>query len=218
LNILVADDHALMREGVKLSLQGLDPSIRVTEAEDADRVRQVLQQDTNIDMILLDLFMPGSDGFRLLTEICQIHQETPVIILSGSQATANIKKAIECGASSYIPKTLPSEEMLRIMRHILDGGVYIPEGYDLSENTSLNQINDADAPKLTKRQKQVLELLANGKTNKDIARTLNLSEYTVKIHVTAIFRELNVSNRTQAVIVAKQHGLTVGDIVADIEA
>jgi DNA-binding NarL/FixJ family response regulator len=234
MRILVADDHALVRIGLIDTLGQLcDVQLDFIEAEDADQVFGVLSSGIHLDLILLDLFMPGADGFELLSDLCARVDGVPVVVLSASESGADIRKAIDCGASGFIPKSTPSSLMLQALRLILAGGVYFPAesirhpqdsaevpqplpgraaGTRDSGVAAANEtIADADrrpaATKLTARQLEVLALVAKGRSNKMIARELGLSEFTVKAHLAAILRALGVSNRIEASVAARSRGL-----------
>jgi DNA-binding NarL/FixJ family response regulator len=237
MNILVADDHALVRLGLIEALKQLcDAEIRFTEAEDAEQVLGVIASGVHLDLILLDLFMPGANGFELLSRVCELGQETPVVVMSASDSAADVRKALDCGASGFIPKSTPQELTLTALRLVLAGGVYVPS--ELVRATSVNPPEAGDEPaavgmhltsgdetapaasvtgglreedagltKLTARQRQVLALISRGLSNKRIARALGLSEFTVKAHVAAILRVLGVGNRVEAAARARRMGL-----------
>jgi DNA-binding NarL/FixJ family response regulator len=218
--ILLADDHALVREGLALTLGALMPDTDFIEAQSADEVRAAMTKGTAFDLILLDLFMPGTDNFSLLTDLCQKDPDLPVVVLSGSTDPTHMRKALDLGASGYIPKSSTGEVMLSALRLVLAGGIYVPpdmlrlpsEAAPREAASKTRQAMAADDQaeirlQLTGRQLDVLACLAEGKSNKQIARDLDLSENTVKIHVAAILRALNVNNRTQAAMAAREQGL-----------
>ncbi|MCF7976702.1 MAG: response regulator transcription factor [Chromatiaceae bacterium] len=238
MRILVADDHALIRIGLIDALGQLcDLQLEFIEAEDADQVAGVLSSGIHLDLILLDLFMPGAEGFELLSDLCARLDGVPVVILSASESEADIRKAIDCGASGYVPKSTPASLMLQALRLILAGGVYfpaelirhpqdsaglpqtlprtLPESVATTRDSAAAVANDEliDAEQraaditLTARQLEVLALVAKGRSNKKIARELGLSEFTVKAHLAAILRALGVSNRIEASVVARSRGL-----------
>lgn len=206
MKVLVADDHALMREGIKLALNRLSDDVSIYEASSGASVLQALGQQPDMNLVLLDLFMPDTDGFALLSQLCRSYPDLSVAILSASEDIHDIRRAIEQGALGYIPKSMPEGEMLDAFRIVSQGEVYLPKHISLEEGL----VEDGalgDPPRLTNRQTEVLHLLAEGHTNKVIARNLGLSEYTIKIHVTAILKLLNATNRTQAVVEARRKGL-----------
>lgn len=205
MRILVADDHALVREGLVHTLQELDPAAEIIEADSAAAVHAALTGSAGFDLALLDLFMPGVEGFDLFAAVCDRFPELPVVVLSASEEPAHVRKAIDCGASGYVPKSSGREVMLNALRLVLAGGLYLPPatlsgGADEAPAAAARLLLGS----LTPRQREVLRLLGAGLSNKEIARQLGLSENTVKIHVTAILRSLQVSNRTAAVVLARE--------------
>lgn len=238
MNILVADDHTIVRVGLIDSLQQLRAvDHRFFEAEDADQVLGVLASGAHLDLILLDLFMPGMDGFDLLSRVCAAVDNTPVVVLSASESSADMRKALDCGASGFIPKSTTEDLMLTALRLVLAGGVYVPaqlikgpalepteERSLLPDDAALARMDGADhgvsgpisgaateenvrLQLMTPRQREVLMLICEGRSNKQIARTLNVSEFTVKAHVAAILRVLGVANRIEAAVLARHLGL-----------
>lgn len=234
MRILIADDHELFRDGLRLVLSDLGPAVQVTEAGTYDATLDLVTAETDstppFDAILLDLVMPGMPWTEGLAAIKAAAPTTPVVILSASQDRRLVLETVRLNASGFIPKTSSSRVMLSALRLVLSGGIYLPPSL-LSEDVEGNDAVDpatvltagtghappahgtapatpsADAPPLTPRQREVLALLGQGKSNKEIARLLDLSEGTVKLHVTAILKSLNVSNRTGAVVAASRLGL-----------
>jgi DNA-binding NarL/FixJ family response regulator len=219
LNILIADDHALVREGLKLTLGELPAVQTVIEAADADEVRTALAEQPDIDLVILDLHMPGSSELELLGSVCNSHPEIPVIVLSASESPRVMQRAIDRGAAGFIPKSAANNVLISALQLVLSGGVYIPAemiGAPQGRNsTQPDQTATAcDTPRrstsvrpaLTGRQIDVLELLSEGASNKAIAQKLGLSEHTVKIHLTTIFKALGVNNRTEAALAFRELG------------
>ena len=214
MKILVADDHELFREGLRHVLQQLDEGTSIIEASDYPQILKLAETESGIDIVLLDLSMPGmpwTEGLQLLRQ--KLSPNTPVIVLSASDDRAHVLQAVNLGAAGFIPKTSSSRVMLSALKLVLSGGVYLPPALleqgapDVLENAP-KPVLDGAASFLTPRQREVLVLLGQGKSNKEIARVLNLAEGTVKLHVTAILKALNVNNRTRAVVAASQMGLT----------
>ena len=206
MHILIADDHALVREGLTLTLGALAPEAHFSEAEDADQVRRLLDSGEAPDLLLLDLFMPGNDNFGLLSELCRNDPDLLIVVLSASTDPAHMRKALDLGASGYIPKSSTANVMLSALRLVLAGGIYVPpdmlksstveSGLSPTGQTVAQVGTDAETgTPLTGRQLHVLACLADGKSNKQIARELDLSENTVKNHVAAILRPLGVGHR-----------------------
>jgi DNA-binding NarL/FixJ family response regulator len=198
--ILLADDHALFREGVKQLLARLHPRAQVMEAANGAEVLHAARAQQDFDLVLLDLAMPGVDGFSGLAAFRAHAPSTPVVVLSASEDAADVRAALDGGASGFIPKSSASEVILGALRLVLAGGVYVPPML----LGGLAQATKADLDALTPRQREVLALLAQGLSNKKIGDTLGLSEATVKQHVSAILKTLNVGNRMQAVIAGRR--------------
>ena len=220
MKILIADDHVLVREGMRHSLSDLAANIEILEAEDADSVLSTISSQPDLDVAIIDLIMPGANGFELLNKICEKFPDVPVVLMSASEDPDHMRKVIDYGASGYIPKSASRDVMLSAVKLVLSGGVYIPPAMLQPAGTDGNAMGlgselfggskpkTALPPELTNRQLDVLLMLGQGKSNKEIARDLGLSENTVKIHVTAILKILNVSNRTQAGIIAQNLDLS----------
>lgn len=214
LRILIADDHQLFRQGLRFVLQALPRKGLILEAKNGYEVLDIISREPKLDLILLDLFMPGVDGFKLMENLCDRYPKTPFIILSSSDNSAHMRKAINSGASGFIPKTASQNVIMSAVELVLAGGIYIPPEMvhipTLSETGTsvISNRKKSLAPMLsavlTERQLEVLKLLGEGRSNKEIARLLDISENTVKIHIAAILRTLNVKNRTQAGIIAQK--------------
>lgn len=219
--ILIADDHVLIREGLKHGLMTLYQNLAVIEASNGDEVLQQLPDNRDVKIMLLDLYMPGTDGYDLITTLSDLYPDIPVIVLSAADEQAVMRKVLDCGASGFIPKSTSHDVIFSAINLVMSGGVYIPPSMlDPAGNTTDNPMlhspvsnintyrndrSDADAKSdalnsLTGRQREVYGLMIQGLQNKEIARSLGVSENTVKIHVTAILKALNVKNRTQAVV------------------
>ena len=211
MNILIADDHELIREGIRQSLQDLNPDGVIFEAEDEQQVETVLQSE-HIDVLLLDLVLPNGKSFKLLESTIIDYPEMKVAMLTASEDVNDVRKCMDFGASAFITKTSGKTNLVNALRQVIAGGVYIsPDLIDkINESQADGSSGSEDAKKidsLTNRQKEVLELVCKGSSNKEIANLLGLSDNTVKIHVTAILKSLEVSNRTQAVLFANKTGL-----------
>ena len=211
--ILVVDDYALVREGLRHALQALGDDVEVLEARDAEEALRLIAKDPVLDLVLLDIGLPGMDGFLALDEMRRARGALPIVVLSASAEQRDIAAALNMGAMGYIPKMAPREVMLRALRLVLAGGIYIPpQAIGMSSLTGAGG-DRAAAPSsleelgLTERQRQVLNLIAQGKPNKAIANELQISEPTVKAHVTEILRALKASSRAQAMVTARRFGL-----------
>lgn len=201
MKILLADDHALFREGVKQLFSRLDSQVLVLEASTGAEVMRLAQNQPDFDLVLLDLAMPGVDGFAGLAAFRVHAPSVPVVVLSGSEDPADMQAALDGGAAGFIPKASASEVILGALRLVLAGGVYVPPGL-LSGQPGV--VSRKQLQELTPRQCEVLALLGQGMSNKEIGVTLGLSETTVKQHVSAILKTLRVANRMQAVIVGRR--------------
>ncbi len=215
LKILLADDHDLVREGLKITLAELPVPVTPVEAASATEVMQALASHPDTHLIILDLHMPDATDLELLTDLCDAYPAIPVVVVSAEENPRVMQRAIDRGAAGFIPKSSANSVLVSALQLVLSGGVYIPS--DILNNepasaTASGNTGYARGPfNLTERQSDVLALLAGGHSNKTIAKQLGLSEHTIKIHITAILRTLGVSNRTEAAIVCREHGLFNGD-------
>ncbi len=205
MRILVIEDHALVREGLMLALRALgstDAPVEVLGARDAEDAERFLEANNQFTLVLLDLMLPGTGGIAYLGVIRKRYPHIPVVILSAIDDRATVAKAIRQGASGYVSKSSPTDILLGALREVLAGGVWLPPEYrDQGGRQRTKSV--ADRFGLTKSQVRVLELLAEGKTNREIGQLLDVTEGTVKIHVSAIFKALGVNNRSQALLVAQ---------------
>jgi DNA-binding NarL/FixJ family response regulator len=210
MKILVIDDHILIREALRGVLKELTSDAVVLEASDCRQSMQLMEQHLDLGLILLDLTLPHRDGFSMLAELRDRYPAVAVAVLSGSTDRGDVIRALDLGALGYIPKTARREVMLSALRLMVSGGMYIPpeilgreelsSRYRAATQTAIDLARSPDELGLTERQTEVLTLLRQGKSNKAIARMLNLAEPTVKNHVTAILKAFKVTNRTEAVI------------------
>jgi len=211
MKFFLIDDHDIVRVGLKLALQELDSSIEFMEARDGKEARQVLTSEPDFDLILIDLFLPDTTGLELLEYIGSQWPDIPVAIISASDEVSDMRRVLDYGASGFIPKTTTTKILLKAVSLILSGGTYIPEHFLNASYQDKNEQSEKNIEELktllTKRQIEVLKLIATGQSNKIIAQILKLSENTVKIHVAAIFKILKVKNRTSAVLVAQNSRL-----------
>ena len=222
-HVLIADDHRLVIEGVKLKLGELETGMTFTVAMTVAELDRALEHEAGFDLAVIDLTMPGAVGFSHIEAARREHPTLPIIVLSGSDDPSVMRAVLDLGVLGFIPKAYSPEVMLSAVRLVMSGGVYIPPmifsaaagGHAAMPVTAANAALHAAEPAapasidglkaiLTERQIDVLQLLSNGKPNKLIARELGISEGTVKIHLAAIFRALNVRNRTEAVVIARK--------------
>jgi DNA-binding NarL/FixJ family response regulator len=217
MKILVVDDHPLIREALSHVLRRLGATVELLEAESCEQAMEQMRGNRNTSLILLDLALPGVDGFEALRQLREEFPAVPVVVLSAYEEQNTVMRALDGGAMGFIPKTSAPPVLVQALQLVLSGGVYLPASV-LGKQDSFAQSKASTAagtqklrtPReigLTDRQSQVLALLVKGKPNKLICRELNLSENTVKVHISAILRTLSVQNRTQAVIAASRLGL-----------
>ena len=201
--LVIADDHPLFRGAMREAISGLLEKVDIAEAGTFNEVAELLERGSEVDLVLLDLTMPGVRGFSGLLYLRAQYPGVPVIVVSANDDPAAIRRCMEFGASGFIPKTLGIEAMRAAISRILNGGVWTPPDVDLSSGS------DAETAALmtrmatlTPQQVRVLMMLSEGMLNKQIAYQLGVSEATVKAHVSAILQKLGVESRTQAVIAA----------------
>jgi len=210
MRILFADDHPLFREGVKPVLAKLGPDVEIIEAKDYPSAFDAARDNRDIDLALMDLYMPGMAGLDGITRFRAAFPHIPIAVLSAADERDSIQRLLAKGALGYICKSSPSDVILSAIKLILAGGVYVPpslleSGMEV-ENTPI-VLEDGRQESLTPRQVDVLRELIKGLNNRQIAQNLKVTEGTVKIHLATIFRILNVSSRTEALLVAQKMGL-----------
>ncbi|MFD0323972.1 LuxR C-terminal-related transcriptional regulator [Lysobacter gummosus] len=224
MRVLIADDHRLIVEGVKTKLSELEHQVEFVVAMNIAEFDAVVNRpDSPLDLAIIDISMPGAQGHRHIAEMRRVAADVPIIVLSGSEDTELIRTLLELGVQGFIPKAYSPDVMLSAVRLVLSGGVYVPplllagvqaRGWtpavempaaarNLSATAEQHSL-DGLRQILTERQIDVMRLLSQGKPNKLIARNLGISEGTVKIHLAAIFRALNVRNRVEAVVASRR--------------
>ena len=208
--ILLAECHAAARQGLSLILRRLGGNTVIIEAADCAAALRIAGQQTDVDLVLLDSSMPGMEGPQGIERVREYLPSTPIVLLSASEDPQTVRDALHCGAQGFIPKSTTGALMLGALQLVFSGGVYLPSFLlDLpklpSNETPFNPPGRNAG--LTRRQREVLALIVKGHPNKEIARALNISAATVRTHITAIFKVLHVTNRTQAGHVAAQRGL-----------
>ena len=217
MKVLVVDDHPLVRQAIGGVLRQLEPDVQVLESASVDEALAAARANMDARLVLLDIHLPGTSGLDGVKTIRDTLPEVPVVVISASEDPADITRALDAGAMGFIPKSQPTAVLLNALRLVLAGGVYLPPAM-LKQPTakSAESLRPTSGGAmhyrnlgLTERQAQVLGLLVQGMPNKVISRELDLAEGTVKIHITAILKALNVSNRTQAVIEVGRLGLTL---------
>ncbi len=198
--IMIVDDHPLFRRALNQALATSLEQAEIIEAESLDDLTAKLADNTAIDLVLLDLTMPGVQGLSGLLFLRAQYPEIPVVIVSASEDLATIRGAISFGASGFVPKSQPIEEIRSAVRNVLDGEIWVPADVDLAAQGKETGELIARLSTLTPQQVRVLMMLGEGLLNKQIAYRLNVSEATIKAHVSAILQKLGVDSRTQAVI------------------
>lgn len=201
---LLADDHEMVRLALRHALAPIAASIEWCEAADAAAVETALATNGNFDLALVDLHMPGSSGAAWITQLRNRFPVLPLIVMSGDESTALVRELIRAGVAAFIPKSDSPSVILQAVRLVLSGGTYVPLRLLAMGAVAPAPTGDTGNPGLTRRQLEVLQLLAKGWPNKLIARELGLSEGTVKVHLLAIFRALDARNRTEAVVAAQK--------------
>lgn len=227
MKVLLADDHRLIIEGVKLKLTELDPAVETVVAMSLEELEQaVAEHHATLDLALLDIAMPGTVGYQHIAKLRSYAPNLPIIVLSGSEDVELMRSLMDLGVLGFIPKAYSPDVMLSAIRLVLAGGVYIPPlllanaqaqgwqpgtpAFSVAAGSLSPSMRQASHPMeslrklLTERQIDVMRLLSQGKPNKLIARELGISEGTVKIHLAAIFRALNVRNRVEAVVASRK--------------
>ena len=216
--ILIADDHHLFRQGLKLVLEGMIPGVKVLEASDLDEAIEGIRNGDALDLVMLDLSMPGAEPEGALGVACTEAAPTPVVILSAFSDPDGVQMAMRSGAAGYVLKSFSDESLRHVLELILSGEAYVPPaprqagvvatgtaapGHHLRPGFSAD---NAPGPleSLTIRQLEVLNLIMEGQSNKEIGRTLGVYESTVKTHIQVILQKLNADNRTHAAMIARE--------------
>lgn len=228
MKVLLVDDHPLILAALQQVIQGFGDDVTVVGVQTAEAARQVLRADDGVDLVLLDLALGEVDGFEVLTELRRGWPAVPVVVVSASERGSDVIRALDLGAMGFVPKRSSNDELVQALRMVMNGGLYVPPqmlglpaGEPAAEPDTVPQVMrmlaehaapqphqsrsaSLEAIGLTPRQTEVLALLLQGLPNKLIARQLGVSVETVKDHVAAVLRALNVSTRTQAVLAVSQ--------------
>lgn len=208
LKVGIADDHAVFRTGLSHVVAQLADKVQIVEASGFEQALEHFGKEKGLDLVLVDLFMPGMNALKGVQALCEQLSDIPVVVVSMSDRAADVRNALNVGAKGYIPKTSSADIMLNALKLIMSGGVYLPPNVlhtPSLQNSSMPRGRGAGGDSgplagLTPRQREVLELVGQGKSNKEIASELGLADGTVKIHMTKIFKTLHVKNRMQAVL------------------
>lgn len=210
MKLMIIDDHPVMREGLVALLQQAAQPIEVVQAASGVEGLALVERHDDLDVIFLDLAMPEGGGMAAIRALGERRPDVPVIVLSASEDPADVRRALSLGALGYVPKSANPMTLLSALRLVLSGNIYVPPLVLASANAETPggpTPRAGGAPQLTERQLEILRQLARGLSNKEIGRELDIAEKTVKAHVAAIFRALNVVSRTQAVSVARASAL-----------
>jgi DNA-binding NarL/FixJ family response regulator len=203
--LAIADDHPLFRGALREAVSGLFDRVDIAEAGSFEELSKLLERGPELDLILLDLAMPGVRGFSGLMYLRAQYPSVPVVVVSANDDPAVIRRCMDFGASGFIPKTLGIEPIREAIARVLKGGIWTPPDVDLNADTDAETAAlMARLTALTPQQVRVLMMLSEGLLNKQIAYELGVSEATVKAHVSAILQKLGVESRTQAVIAASK--------------
>ncbi len=207
---VVADDHPLFRGAIKEALRAIGDDVQILEAGDFEATKKLVSDTVDIDLVLLDLSMPGTSGLSGLVTLRALQPTVPIVIVSASDDPVTIRRSLELGASGYVKKSASIEYIRAAINTVLEGGVVAPENIDLGKESD-PEIADliARIKTLTPQQSRVLGMLGEGLLNKQIAYELSVSEATIKAHVSAVLQKLNVDSRTQAVISLSKIGIEV---------
>lgn len=201
---LIADDHPLFREALVGALQPLFENIQIIQSDNLDSTIEALQENADFDLVLLDLNMPGCENFYGLIRVSTDFADVPVAVVSASDSIDVVTKVMNLGAKGFIPKSTSTQTIADALKHIMQGKEWLPEGMQIEVDKNTPALDVAKlVAELTPKQFQVLKLLQDGLLNKQIAYDLNITEATVKAHISAVFRKLEVNTRTQAVLLLK---------------
>lgn len=206
--LLIADDHPLFREALRGVAMRAFPNTTIHEADQFGRLYELVESHPDADMLLLDLDMPGAQGFSALIHLRAVHPQLPIVIVSAHEDPITMRRSIDHGALGFIPKSSDAHTLGFAMRQILEGFPWAPESMDDAAGADDDELRIADRVReLTPQQFRVLQMVSSGQLNKQIAYDLNVSEATIKAHMTHILRKLGASNRTQAVLIASKLGI-----------
>jgi len=210
MKILLADDHELVRTGVKYIINSIDVNAVIIEVQNYHELITASKKNTDIDLILLDLIMPGGEGMDAITQLRHLLPSASIVVLSLKDDYDTVRQTLDLGVKGFIPKSISNVVLKHAIEIVVAGGIYIPDSL-LQKQDNLyfsSKTSRADVDyKLTLRQKEILELLGSGKSNKDIGDILGLNESTIRSHLTALFKILKVKNRTEASFQARKIGL-----------
>ena len=216
--LLIADDHPLFREALRGAVSRLVPGASLHEADNAASLFAMVDAQPDADLLLLDLNMPGAQGFSALVHLRAQHPQLPVVMVSAREEPLVMRRALDHGAMGFIPKSSDAETLATALRHVLDGERWVPDGAVAASPLPAEEHDvAARVRELTPQQFRVLQMLGSGMLNKQIGYELGVSEATIKAHMSAILRKLGASNRTQAVLLAGKLALDPDAVIAPHE-
>lgn len=202
MRILLADDHNMVRDALKSYIERLEPDAEIVSADSFTTAYKAVEEAGDFALVILDLRMPGMDGLDGLRRMRERLPDIPVVIMSGGASHEDVRTAIDLGAQGFLPKTLTGPALVSAIRLILAGEKFVPFG---AVDAPINEAAEADGHALlTQREREVLQYLEKGWSNKEIARALDLQEVTIKLHIRGICRKLGAKNRTQAALRAQE--------------
>ncbi|WP_334190152.1 response regulator transcription factor [Noviherbaspirillum sp.] len=211
MNVLIIDDHTLIREGIAMMVKSMRPEAGVWLARSAAAGVEIADRE-HIDFTFLDLQLPDESGFVTLERMKRQHEQMSVVVVSANENRSTVIRALEMGATAFVPKSSNSARIKCVVQDLLDGKVSVPDSALAPDNARGDSAHDGTAEdewNFTDRQREVLALLVLGMSNKMIARKLDIVESTVKIHVSAILRAMKVATRTQAVLEVARRGIVL---------
>ena len=217
--IIIADDHPLFRSALSSTLSRTLNEPKIIEAEDFNSLQSSIEQYSNANLVLLDLNMPGTEGFSSLVFLTAHYPQVPVMIVSAMEEPDIMRRAVDHGASGFLPKSASIETMSEALLTVLSGDIWLPEGVPETSTTNEAELSIAEAlTRLTPQQFRVANMVSQGLLNKQIAYELSVTEATIKAHMTEIFRKLGVHSRTQAAMAIGQLAINPGQTLDQFRA
>lgn len=209
MRVLIADDHALFRDELSAQLEKINPDFIILQASNYNQAQKFIENDNKIEMVIMDLDMPDTNWEEALKELKAKIPEAKLVVVSAGEDAGAIRKSLELGVNGFISKRSEQEVLLKALQLVLEGGTYLPPSVLQASGSAIVQDRrcTGTAKTLTNRQNQVLNLVAQGLSNKQIAYEMGVSEATVKLHINALLRSVGATNRTQAVIMAQKMGI-----------
>ncbi len=217
MKLVLADDHVLVLDALCAFLREIEPEIEVSRAKNFSEAVKLVAENSAVDLAILDVNMPGMNGLEGLSVMKRRFPDLPIVLLSGQSNPDQIRRSLSLGAAGFIPKELSGEAMIKALQLVLAGEIYVPAialGGDSARSQNRHSMRAEDAnplDSLTPRERQVLALICDGRTNKRIAREIGLKQATVGYHLGGIYRKLDVSSRTQAATLAMKLGFGQGN-------